>query len=86
VLCATCKFIRVAQRIKKQSMDYTSVKNVLIQFWRYKTLAVIKRHKNHLSLSLTVTKDNRLCCKSKFELEPNSSKILLALLQVYSWF
>jgi len=26
------------------------VKEKLIQSWRYKTLAVIKRHKNHLSL------------------------------------
>jgi len=25
-------------------VDYTSVKNILFQFWRYKTLAVIKRH------------------------------------------
>jgi len=30
-------------------VDYTSVKEKLIQSWRYKTLAVIKRHKNHLS-------------------------------------
>jgi len=36
-------------------VDYTSVKNILIQSWRYKTLAVIMRHKNHLSLSLTKT-------------------------------
>jgi len=26
------------------------VKEKLIQSWRYKTLAVIKRHENHLSL------------------------------------
>jgi len=30
-------------------VDYTSVKEKFIQSWRYKTLAVIKRHKNHLS-------------------------------------
>jgi len=34
--------------IKKQSVDYTLVKNILNQIWRYKTLAVIKRHKKHL--------------------------------------
>jgi len=45
--------IRVAQRIKKQSVDYTSAKFKLIQSWRYKTLAVIKRHRNHLTLSLS---------------------------------
>jgi len=29
--------LRVAQRMKKQSVDYTSVKNILlIQSWRYK--------------------------------------------------
>jgi len=32
-------------------VDCTSVKHILIQSWRYKTLAVIKRHKKHLSLS-----------------------------------
>jgi len=36
---------RVAQRLKKQSVDYTSVKEKLLHSWRYKTLAVIKRHK-----------------------------------------
>jgi len=41
---------RVAQRIKKQS-GLNVNKKKLIQSWRYKTLAVIKRHKNHLSLS-----------------------------------
>jgi len=35
-------------------VDYTSVKEKIIQSWRYKTLAVIKRHKNHLSLSLFI--------------------------------
>jgi len=30
-------------------LNYTSVKNILIQSWRYKTLAVIKRHKKHLA-------------------------------------
>jgi len=30
-------------------VDYTSAKVKLIQSCRYKTLAVIKRHKNHLS-------------------------------------
>jgi len=35
-------------------VDYTSVKNTLIQSWSYKTLAVTKRHKNHLSLCLYV--------------------------------
>jgi len=30
-------------------VDDTSVKEKLIQSWRYKNLAVIKRHKNHLS-------------------------------------
>jgi len=43
--------LRVAQRIKKQSVHYTPVKENLIQSWSYKTLAVIKRHKKHLSLS-----------------------------------
>jgi len=42
--------LRVEQRIKKESVDYTSAKVKLIQTWRYKTLAVIKRHKHHLSL------------------------------------
>jgi len=37
--------LRVAQRIKKQPVDYTSVKNVVIQSWRYKTLAFIQRGK-----------------------------------------
>jgi len=32
-------------------MDYTSTTVKLIQSWHCKTLAVIKRHKNHLSLS-----------------------------------
>jgi len=32
-------------------VDYTLVKVKLLQSWRYKTLAVIKRHKKHLSLS-----------------------------------
>jgi len=32
-------------------MDYTSVKDKLIQSWHYKTLTVIKRHKS-LSLSI----------------------------------
>jgi len=41
--------LRVAQRIKKQLVDYMSTKEKLIHSWRYKTLAVIKRHKNHLS-------------------------------------
>jgi len=41
--------LRVAQRIKKQSVDYTSVKNIIIQSWGCKSLEVIKRHKNHLS-------------------------------------
>jgi len=41
--------LRVAQRIKKLSVDYTSAKVKSIQSWRYKTLAVIKRHQNHLS-------------------------------------
>jgi len=31
---------------------YTSAKEKLIQSWRYKTLAVAKRHKNHWSWSL----------------------------------
>jgi len=26
-----------------------AVKEILLQSWRYKTLAVIKRHKNHLT-------------------------------------
>jgi len=30
-------------------VDFTSVKVKLLQSWCYKTLAVIKRHKNHLS-------------------------------------
>jgi len=32
-------------------VDYTSANVKLIQSWRYKTLAVVKRHKIHLSLS-----------------------------------
>jgi len=35
----------------KETVDYTSVKVKLLQSWRYKTVAVIKRHKNRLSLS-----------------------------------
>jgi len=50
--CLNAQHSRVAQRIKKQSVDYTSVKEKINQFWRYKTLAVIKRHKNLLFLSL----------------------------------
>jgi len=42
---------RVAQRIEKQSVDYTLGKEKLLQSWRYKALAIIKRHKTHLSLS-----------------------------------
>jgi len=45
-ICFNAQHLRVAQRIKKQSVDYTSAKVKLIQFWRYKTLAVIKRQKN----------------------------------------
>jgi len=41
----TLSILRVAQRIKKQSVDYTPVKEKLSQSRRYKTLAVIKRHK-----------------------------------------
>jgi len=29
-------------------VDYMSVKNILIQFWRYKTFGVTNRHKKHL--------------------------------------
>jgi len=47
--CFNAQHLRVAQTVKKQAVDYTSVKKKLIQSWRYKTLAVIKRHKNHLS-------------------------------------
>jgi len=53
-LALTAQHLRVVQWIKKQSVDYgTSVKEKLLQSWRYKTLAVIKRHKNPLSLSFT---------------------------------
>jgi len=34
----------------KETVDYTSTKAKLSQSWRYKTLAVTKRHKNNLSL------------------------------------
>jgi len=44
--CFNAEHLRVAQRIKKQSVDYTSAKIKLIQSWRYKTLALIKRDKN----------------------------------------
>jgi len=44
-LALTLNILRVAQRIKKQSVDYTSAKVKLIQSWHYKTLTVIKRHK-----------------------------------------
>jgi len=45
--------LRVAQRIKKQSVDYKPVKEKLLQSWRYKTeIAVTKRHKNHLYIYL----------------------------------
>jgi len=46
--CFNAQHLRVSQRVKKQSVDFTSVKEKLLQTWRYKTLAVIKRHKNHL--------------------------------------
>jgi len=52
--CFNAQHLRAAQRMKKQSMDYTYVKNILIQSWRYKTIAVIKRDKNHLSLSFFI--------------------------------
>jgi len=35
-------------------VDYTSAIEKLNQLWRYKTLAVIKRHKNHLSFNAFV--------------------------------
>jgi len=42
--CFNAQHLRVAQRIKKQSVDYyTSAKVDLIQSWRYKTLVVIMR-------------------------------------------
>jgi len=47
--CFNAQHLRFAQRIKKQSVDYTSAKVKLIQSWRYKTLAVIERHKTTLS-------------------------------------
>jgi len=54
--CFNAQHLRVAQRIKKQSVDYTSVKEKLFLSWRYKTLAVIKRHKNHSSFeSIAIT-------------------------------
>jgi len=37
-------------------VDYTSVKEILLQSLRFKTLAVIKRHENHLSLLSTKKK------------------------------
>jgi len=40
--------LRVAQKIKKQSVDCRSVKEKLLQSWRYKILAVIKRYKKTL--------------------------------------
>jgi len=49
--CFNAQHLRVAQRIQKQSVDYKSIKETLIHSRRYKTLAVTKRHKNHLSLS-----------------------------------
>jgi len=50
--CFNAQHLRLAQRIKKQSVDYTSVKEKLLQSWCYKTLEVIKRHKKHISLCL----------------------------------
>jgi len=47
--CFNAQHLKVAQRIKKQSVDYTSANVKLIQSLRYKTIAIIKRHKNHLS-------------------------------------
>jgi len=41
--CFNAQHLRVTQRIKKQSVDYTAVKEKLIQSRRYKTLAIIKR-------------------------------------------
>jgi len=49
--CLIAQRLRVARRIKKQPVNFTAVKEKLIQSRRYNTLAVIKRHKNHLSLS-----------------------------------
>jgi len=43
--CINAQYLRVAQRIKKESVDYTLVKENLIQSGRYKI--VIKRHKNY---------------------------------------
>jgi len=40
--CFNAQHLRVAQRIKKQSVDHTSVKEKLIQSWRYKTLSSYK--------------------------------------------
>jgi len=57
--CFNAQHLRVAQKVKKQSVDYTSAKVKLIQSWRYKTLAVIKRHKSHLSFYLE--RPNWLC-------------------------
>jgi len=60
ICCFSCfktQHLRVAQRIKTV-MDYTLAKERLIQSWRY-TLAVIKRHKNRLSLSFITIFENR---------------------------
>jgi len=36
--------LKIVQKSILQSVDYTSVNEKLLQSWRYKTLAVIKRH------------------------------------------
>jgi len=38
--CFSAQQLRVAKRIKKQLVDYTSVKEKIPQSWRYKTLRV----------------------------------------------
>jgi len=55
-------------------VDYTSQKKKLLQSWRYKTLAVIKRHKNHLSLFLQWWKRTLTCiCNRKEKFRSSGS-------------
>jgi len=39
--CFNAQHLRIAQRIKKQSVDYTLVKEKLIQSWRYSAINTI---------------------------------------------
>jgi len=69
-------------------MDYTSAKEKLIQSWRYMTLAVIERRKNHLSLLVSllykqITSDSRSYYNLHVDVTTRLVCKLHAILHVY---